>query len=1379
MRPTSRPTSWPALLFLAFLALSPVLAAPAQAEPVAVGGKVLDGRGKPLAKATVQLLPEVTHYERNRLRTQAKAGPEPAVTAATDAAGKFRITAPAPGLWRVRVEARGFAPRELTLHPLLEETELPEARLEAAASLKVQVTAAGPAGDAAKRPLAGAQVLAVADYRAVRSRALFDPWRAAERSGITGADGTVTLLKEAKETLRIQAAAPGHLLAETSTAKAQGTAIWINLSRAACAVPVEVVDRERKPVADVLVGVDRLTLATTDAAGRATLSTACGQEARLQASLRDGRRIEAALAAKRAQGEAVRLILPPQPLQLTGRVMEEGSRQPLAGAWVWSNREPGRAVQTGRDGGYTLVVPPREDLMLSAASPRHLLGTADQKRSAADGGAQGGPAFALSPTALAAGTVVDAGGRPVPDAQIVAAAAGRPDFFQGGPPAQTRSGDRGTFRLRVSPGQTYDLKVRHAAFAPASVPLAEIAPHGTRPDLRIVLQSGHKATGTVLDFQERPVAGARIVLRPAAEAGPGRPMFPRFGGEEQAFEALSGADGRFAFDHLPAGRFDLRAQAAGFGPVVVPGLEVRAAANPVSLGTVILQPGVELAGLVLDNQNQPIPGAKVQVFPDGLPRFAPGADDEQMETATAADGTFTFTGLGTGSRMQVSVTQEGYAARTVQGVELPLAQPLRIVLPPGSRVAGRTVDERGQPVSRALVRVSRTGTGNSRGFSMPLRSVVTDESGRFEVENLEAGAVTVSANAPGLRPTEIANLELAPGKDLDDLELVMRAGAVVAGQVVGPDGKPVAGAQVEVERSTPGGVFLPPARSDGDGRYRLEGLEPGPRVLAATHSSHPKAVKDLDVQAGENRLDFQLGGGHDVSGRVVDSAGQPVEGATLLLQFADWRNLPQARSGADGGFRFPGVGEGVYALSAERQGYASARMPEVRVAGPVGGLEVRLDRGGAIRGRLIGIDFSQLGQVMIMAGPVGAGPGGMAQGRADFQMEYRVDGVAAGEWHVIGYMAQDGRRAEGKVQVETGGEAVLDLDFSEKDGLTLSGRVVRGGGPRTGVQVYVEGIQTRSSGSGQTNQDGAFRVSGLEPGSYTVSVMGFGSGISHQETVELTADRDIVIELPESRVSGRVVDAADSSAVEGATVTLEPLEPAPDAAGSRFLGSRTSTSDTTGAFAVSDVGEGSYRVVARKEGYGPAETTVQIGSGQSVEGVRLTLSATQGLTLQVAGPAGSLSSVDLALLDGSGRVVLAGRYPVAEGGRVRLSDAPPGRWSLLVASPGTATASLEVTAPGPPTAVALPPAIPLQVNVPDLEGSTLRATVTAQGANGRPYQTLGWNGTLAQQWAVYDGGTWLELPPGTWKVVVTAPDGRSWQGTATTSPGAPGEVTLR
>ena len=68
-------------------------------------------------------------------------------------------------------------------------------------------------------------------------------------------------------------------------------------------------------------------------------------------------------------------------------------------------------------------------------------------------------------------------------------------------------------------------------------------------------------------------------------------------------------------------------------------------------------------------------------------------------------------------------------------------------------------------------------------------------------------------------------------------------------------------------------AFASSASTDGEGRYRLEGVALGPLKVQVNHQAFTEAVKSLEVREGENRLDFTLSRGQTVAGRVVDAQG--------------------------------------------------------------------------------------------------------------------------------------------------------------------------------------------------------------------------------------------------------------------------------------------------------------------------------------------------------------------------------------------------------------------------------------------------------------------------------------------------------------------------
>ena len=153
-------------------------------------------------------------------------------------------------------------------------------------------------------------------------------------------------------------------------------------------------------------------------------------------------------------------------------------------------------------------------------------------------------------------------------------------------------------------------------------------------------------------------------------------------------------------------------------------------------------------------------------------------------------------------------------------------------------------------------------------------------------------------------------------------------------------------------------------RVDADpvsGVATVTGIPAGEAALVET-VSHPAGYAAVTVSLGfdgdTKQIELKLTTIGDVSGRVVSFDGQtPVNGATLRL--AGSVNLGPVTTGADGTFRFAGVGanqgfritadvtqDGVY-----RTGYVDAATPQG--GGPVAGLAIVMRQQGSVSGRIV------------------------------------------------------------------------------------------------------------------------------------------------------------------------------------------------------------------------------------------------------------------------------------------------------------------------------------------------------------------------------------------------------------------------------------------
>jgi len=1354
----------PLLLALSLAVFSP----PLLAAGIPVGGRVVGPDGKPFPDAKVALVPYPSLAEIGKLEIAGKTAPEPVAAVTTGADGAFQLTAPETGMWKVRVESQGYVPLEAFLLPLLEATDLADAQMVADARLTVRLT------NAQGRPVAGARVR-VEDTR--NNLRMPDSWRTGRRLAVTGADGSATVPRGAEELLAVQAGTAGLPVAKADGVRGAAVSLRLEAGRMRQAV---VRDSKGRPAAGAVLflGNFEWPLAAASETGLAEVSLPGTAGLDLNVAAADGRTVAWRLRPARPEETGPAAIVLPEAATVTVRVLSSQDGRPVSGALAWPSGDYGRILRSGADGAVRFpTLAGGDEGAVEAAAPGFF-------PEEAKGAAGRAPTLSLQPRLAAAGVVVDEAGRPVAGAALKATCQpgarrnlSRAVYASGG---FTRSGPSGRFRLSsLAAATAYELKVTRAGFAPTRLELPAREPGQAAPELRIVLKTGRGVFGLVVDAGRRPVAGARVSLV-AARSDDFMTRIRAARNPEPPPGGATDAAGRFEVKNLPAGSYDLQVRARGFARLTVPGLAVPEGTGSSDLGTVMLAPGLAVRGLVTDSQGRPVEGAEIRAkaatrdpmdFPLNL-------DPGPADTVTAADGSFALEDRSPGESLDLTASHAGFGPGTAPGVAVPSEAPVRIVLDANARVSGRAVDPDGRPVARASIFVSEERSVSMGGQSMMTSSgrfhrATSDEDGSFSVTDVSPGRIRVHAEAPRRQPAELEGVEVKPGQDLTGVDVVLRPGASVEGRVLAPDGTPVREAHVAVTQASQSdfSAFSSlSATTDGDGRYQIDGVAPGPQTLEARAEGYRRAARDVEVAAGNSTVDFRLERGLEVSGRVVDEAGNPLPGVQIVLVAGrNFMDAPRGITGGDGTFRLGGVQDGTYRVSARKEGYAAfdPQAQMLTVAGsPVSGLEVKLSAGGTIAGKLSGLDLSQLSRVVILA------DGTPNRGRVDPEGNYRIEHISPGTWTVSATVPDTPLHAGGKVKLEPGApEARLDLQFG--GGRELRGVVLSNGAPLAGASLTLNATGTTTSQTALTDHQGGFRFGGLEDGTYKLDVS-TPKGAQHQESVEIAGDREIRVELRTASLAGRVIDAQDASPVPGVRISIQ------STAEGVFPTFNDVTSDAKGGFRLLEVGDGAWKLRAVREGYATVERELRVEDGAAPEEVEIRLEPTEGVTVEAVLPSGQPPErLRVATLGPDGRAVVSGTYPAGENGRTRLSNVPPGRWSLLIESDQSAPVVAAASVPGPPVRVVLPLAGQLRIQVPLLAAGSAGAKVFLTGPGGL-YQAIDWDGTVKSEWELYNGqATFTRIAPGTWKAVAYASDGRTFGGTVTVTPGGMAEGVLK
>ncbi|MBT8450498.1 MAG: carboxypeptidase regulatory-like domain-containing protein [Deltaproteobacteria bacterium] len=436
-------------------------------------------------------------------------------------------------------------------------------------------------------------------------------------------------------------------------------------------------------------------------------------------------------------------------------------------------------------------------------------------------------------------------------------------------------------------------------------------------------------SGRIYDERGAPLEGATVSL-----AGSG--FWP-------ARSVRSGADGRFHWDHIPAGIYELQFSKGPLTAASVEGLILDPGAKR-AFG-VQLVPGWTVAGRVIDAQTgRSIADAEITAATGVLGLHT-------RRTRSDGRGRFELAGV-VGEAQSLYVTADGYvsAGPLRQGSSDPS---MTVRLERASTVEGRVVDERGVPVEAALVRAFGEGQIRGEDLGAPdslgvtsgevppisagasgglayVRQVETGRDGRFRLSDLRPGPYRLVASHDDFAPTESKLVHLRAEAAQDDIELVLRPGAELSGRVVDERGDALEGIPVELRSGAGGLPRMSVTATDGSFSFRGVRGEVSVTALPFDLPGVRKAVAmgDDDLVTVELAVSSTL---YTLRGRVVDERGFGVGGALVSVssKSAGTPVRRSAKSDPDGTFSVPALPETPFELEAAHPAFSVTQMGSI------------------------------------------------------------------------------------------------------------------------------------------------------------------------------------------------------------------------------------------------------------------------------------------------------------------------------------------------------------------------------------------------------------------------------------------------------------------
>lgn len=818
------------------------------------------------------------------------------------------------------------------------------------------------------------------------------------------------------------------------------------------------------------------------------------------------------------------------------------------------------------------------------------------------------PAFAAI-----TGTVINPDGQAVAGAKVSAFALesleARRDRVRSADPvrkplATSQSDSKGNFSIDAPKNSVVDLRFEAAGFAPQSERAAADDDAGV-----IQLMPSQMKQGTIT-ANGKPVAGAKVIVA----------------GEYGELFSTTDATGHYSLPDPAKTSSRIVVQHPDFA--VYQQLIGRVTA---SKGVdIALDAGTPLSGKVVAEDGQ-TPVANAGIFVD-----------EVAVAKTADDGAFTIAHL---PKRFESIEVHIDNRLATRPFAKDLKSPLTLKLAKGASLTGTVRDAKTQtPLAGAEIRLLAPRAIVVAGGI----TAISDAKGNYSISGINGGDYDVMTSRPNYGMVNVS-VHVGPGQSAQKAIYGTPLGRI-SGTVMNEDKQGIGGAHIEQRQvSNDAGFNMSRMRIMGrgrptltapDGRFLIHLDTENEVQLEASKRGMPNARSStLKVAAGERKsgVVITLPRGIVLEGRVSDSKGKPIAGVAvaalearnnqgggpanvrrmIINNIMRGQDDDVVRTGADGKFTMR-VKEGTYDVGFKREGYAGKTMRGQQISATSKPIEVTLEPGVEISGRVTrggmpveGVNVVPIGGSVDQMMPVQTLPDGT----------FRISDLTPGEM-----MIAFSKREEFIQLTRAVNAPANDVNVDLPPGGRISGRVVDKNS-HAPVKTFEAGIIPSRSGGGMmmmiapsmqsiTSEDGSFVLENVPVGALTLAVN--APGYVQTRVPNLTLESGKAIENVEVametgvRVTGHVT-GPDGSPAGGALVRIDAM------AGGRMMrgggmNDPYTTADPSGEYTLDNVEPGEKTLVFSRSGLISTSKTVtlsgdhmqvdaQLGSGVHAAGI--------------------------------------------------------------------------------------------------------------------------------------------------------------------------------
>lgn len=654
-----------------------------------------------------------------------------------------------------------------------------------------------------------------------------------------------------------------------------------------------------------------------------------------------------------------------------------------------------------------------------------------------------------------------------------------------------------------------------------------------------------------------------------------------------------------------------------------------------------------------------------------------------------------------------------------------------------------------QPVAGVELRLAAPGPR-----SIASHTVFSDAKGNYSFASIPAALYMLNANRPGFNTLPM-NVAPKAGQALQK-NVYLNERARVTGTVVDEDKRPVAGTRLTARNGgrganmfvmMRGGQQAAAAAAAPDGRFVLRSVEPGAEVVieAAKRGMPASHSASLKLNTGETKsgVAIVIPRGVAFSGKVTDGNGKAISGVAIETAEAENEGGPMGggarmvrrmvniaqrgnaddqlvRTGSDGGFSLK-LKEGKYDVSFKREGFASKLLRAQEVNRGTKPVEVKLDPGVEIVGRV-----SRGGMPVEGVNITAIGEEGMNNTQTLPDGTFRVTDLTPGQ-----YMLSVNKMDSFIQTMRSVTAPTQNVTVELPAGGRISGHVVDKDSHQP-VTSFQAGVTTSRSGGGMmimtppmtrqfTSDDGSFTLENVPPGQtqLVVNAPGYTSGRLSGLTIEDgKALNDLEVALDTGvKLTGRVT-GPDGSPLSGVAIRED------DTPGARgrinlAMGDGGALTDPNGEYTIDSLEPGEKSFSFNRNGYLGDTKTVNLSSKETRLDVQLSSgqAAVGQVVSDAGGPVADATVSAQSAAEGFGQR----NVHTDASGNFQFDGLAPGHYTFTATKNGYAQGVIRDfdISSGAPARIVMAAGGIITGHVTGLSGQDLSsATVMASGTNG-------------------------------------------------------------